>query len=113
MQWEYLAISQVFRCPDNVMDFLCLLPLWFYWIYLSPLDLKLQATVASISVLIAKKRILFPPLCSYILGDASESLSLCGLALPVCSPMLVAFFHVGAMCAFVAFNMLDAPCSLQ
>ena len=68
-----------------------------------------QATASTISALIAKENLVSTFGALYGLGDAGEG-----------DPAMWAGFaqmfthggvlHVGAMCAFVAFNMLDAPC---
>ncbi len=69
-----------------------------------------QATAASISALIAKENLVSTFGSLYGLGDATEnSLSMwSGFAAMFTDANGV--MHVGAMCAFVAFNMLDAPC---
>ena len=69
-----------------------------------------QAVASSISALIAKENLVSTFGVLFGLGDATEnSLSMwTGFAgmFTDASGML----HAGAMCAFVAFNMLDAPC---
>ena len=69
-----------------------------------------QATAASISALIAKENLVSTFGALYGLGDATEnSVSMWqGFAAMFTDPQGV--LHAGAMCAFVAFNMLDAPC---
>ena len=69
-----------------------------------------QATAASISALIAKENLVSTFGTLYGLGDATEN------SLTMWSGFAAMFtdasgvLHVGAMCGFVAFNMLDAPC---
>ena len=69
-----------------------------------------QATAASISALIAKENLVSTFGSLYGLGDATEN------SLSMWSGFAAMFtdangiMHVGAMCGFVAFNMLDAPC---
>ncbi len=69
-----------------------------------------QATAASISALIAKENLVSTFGTLYGLGDVTEN------SLSMWSGFAAMFtdangiMHVGAMCAFVAFNMLDAPC---
>ena len=69
-----------------------------------------QATAASISALIAKENLVGTFGSLYGLGDATEnSVTMWnGFAAMFTDPAGV--LHAGAMCAFVAFNMLDAPC---
>ena len=69
-----------------------------------------QATAASISALIAKENLVSTFGVLYGLGDATEnSVSMWnGFANMFTDASGV--LHAGAMCAFVAFNMLDAPC---
>ena len=68
-----------------------------------------QAVAASISALIAKENLVSTFGALYGLGDATEnSLTMWnGFAAMFTSGGIL---HVGAMCGFVAFNMLDAPC---
>lgn len=69
-----------------------------------------QATAASISALIAKENLVSTFGVLFGLGDVTEnSLSLwTGFAGMFTDANGI--LHAGAMCAFVAFNMLDAPC---
>lgn len=69
-----------------------------------------QATAASISALIAKENLVGTFGSLYGLGDATEnSVTMWnGFAAMFTDPAGV--LRAGAMCAFVAFNMLDAPC---
>lgn len=69
-----------------------------------------MATAASINALIAKENLVSTFGVLFGLGDATEnSLSMwsgfAGMFTDASGIM-----HAGAMCAFVAFNMLDAPC---
>ena len=69
-----------------------------------------MATAASINALIAKENLVSTFGVLFGLGDATEnSLSMwsgfAGMFTDASGVM-----HAGAMCAFVAFNMLDAPC---
>lgn len=97
--------------PENYMDYSILAGVGgaLGWIFL-PLGFgNWQATAASISALIAKENLVSTFGVLYGLGGATEnSVSMWqGFA----GMFTVAgTLHVGAMCAFVAFNMLCAPC---
>ena len=69
-----------------------------------------QAAAASINALIAKENLVSTFGVIYGIGDATEnSVTMwSGFASMFTDPSGI--LHVGAMCAFVAFNMLDAPC---
>ena len=97
--------------PENYMDYSILAGVGgaLGWIFL-PLGFgNWQATAASISALIAKENLVSTFGVLYGLGDATEnSVSMWqGFAGMF---TLDGTLHVGAMCAFVAFNMLCAPC---
>ena len=97
---------------DDYMDFSLLAAIGgFLGIIFAPLGADTwQATAASISALIAKENLVGTFGALYGLGDATEnSVSMWqGFAAMFTDPQGV--LHAGAMCAFVAFNMLDAPC---
>ena len=97
--------------PDGYMDYSILAGIGgaLSWIFM-PLGFgNWQATSSSISALIAKENLVSTFGVLYGLGDATEkSVSMWrGFA----GMFTVAgTLHIGAMCAFVAFNMLCAPC---
>lgn len=98
--------------PDDYMDFSLLAGIGnaISWIFI-PLGFdKWQATASSISALIAKENLVSTFGVLYGLGDATEnSVSMwTGFANMFVDANGV--MHTGAMLAFVAFNMLDAPC---
>ena len=97
---------------DDYMDFSLLAAVGgFIGIIFAPLGADTwQAAAASISALIAKENLVGTFGALYGLGDATEnSVSMWqGFAAMFTDPQGV--LHAGAMCAFVAFNMLDAPC---
>ena len=97
---------------DDYMDFSLLAAVGgFIGIIFAPLGADTwQAAAASISALIAKENLVGTFGALYGLGDATEnSVSMWqGFAGMFTDPQGV--LHAGAMCAFVAFNMLDAPC---
>ena len=97
--------------PDSYMDYSVLAGIGgaLCWIF-APLGFaNWQATAASISALIAKENLVSTFGVLYGLGDATEnSVSMwTGFAGMF---TIDGSLHAGAMCAFVAFNMLDAPC---
>lgn len=98
--------------PEEFMDFSLLASIGgVLGIIFAPLGADTwQAAAASISALIAKENLVSTFGVIYGLGDVSEhSVGLWqGFAGSFTDPQGV--FRVGAMCAFVAFNMLDAPC---
>ena len=97
---------------DDYMDFSLLAAIGgFLGIIFAPLGADTwQAAAASISALIAKENLVSTFGALYGLGEATEnSVSMWqGFAGMFTDPQGV--LHAGAMCAFVAFNMLDAPC---
>ena len=97
---------------DDFMDYSLLAAIGgFLGIIFAPLGADTwQATAASISALIAKENLVSTFGALYGLGEATEnSVSMWqGFAGMFTDPQGV--LHAGAMCAFVAFNMLDAPC---
>lgn len=98
--------------PDDYMDFSLLAGIGnaISWIFI-PLGFdKWQATASSISALIAKENLVSTFGVLYGLGDATEnSVSMwTGFANMFVDANGV--MHTGAMLAFVAFNMLNAPC---
>ncbi|WP_077598315.1 ferrous iron transporter B [Olsenella urininfantis] len=104
-------LSGMEAVPENYMDYSILAGVGgaLGWIFL-PLGFgNWQATAASISALIAKENLVSTFGVLYGLGDATEnSVSMWqGFAGMF---TLDGTLHVGAMCAFVAFNMLCAPC---
>lgn len=97
--------------PKTWMDYslLAMLGNLIAWIFI-PLGFgHWQATASSISALIAKENLVSTFAVLYGIGGATESsISMwAGFTQMFTSGGVV---HVGAMCAFVAFNMLDAPC---
>ncbi len=69
-----------------------------------------MATAASINALVAKENLVSTFGVLFGLGDATEnSLSMWGGFAGMFTDAS-GIMHAGAMCAFVAFNMLDAPC---
>ena len=69
-----------------------------------------QSASASISALIAKENLVSTFGVLYGLGEASEKSVNMWSAFGNMFTDAGGVLHVGAMCAFVAFNMLDAPC---
>ena len=69
-----------------------------------------QATAASISALIAKENLVGTFGSLYGLGDATQNSVTMWNGFATMFTDATGVLHVGAMCAFVAFNMLDAPC---
>ena len=97
---------------DSYMDFslLAMIGGALGWIF-APLGADTwQATASSLSALIAKENLVGTFGVLYGLGDVTEN------SVPLWAGFAGMFtdasgiLHVGAMCAFVAFNMLDAPC---
>jgi len=69
-----------------------------------------MSTAASINALVAKENLVSTFGVLFGLGDATEnSLSMWGGFASMFTDA-TGIMHAGAMCAFVAFNMLDAPC---
>ena len=98
--------------PGNVMDFSLLAAVGgFIGVIFAPLGFaNWQATAASISALIAKENLVSTFGVLYGLGDASEKSVTMWSGFAGMFTDAGGILHVGAMCAFVAFNMLDAPC---
>lgn len=69
-----------------------------------------QASAATISALIAKENLVSTFGVLYGLGDATENSVSMWSGFAGMFTDTAGILHVGAMCAFVAFNMLDAPC---
>ena len=97
--------------PENYMDYslLAMVGSAIAWIF-APLGADTwQAAAASLNALIAKENLVSTFGVLYGLGDVTEnSVTMWnGFAGMFTSGGIL---HVGAMCAFVAFNMLDAPC---
>ena len=69
-----------------------------------------QATAASINALIAKENLVSTFGTIYGLGEATEGDPVMWQAFAAMFTDGAGILHAGAMCAFVAFNMLDAPC---
>lgn len=69
-----------------------------------------QAAAASISALIAKENLVSTFGVLYGLGDATENSVSMWNGFAGMFTDASGVLHAGAMCAFVAFNMLDAPC---
>ena len=69
-----------------------------------------QATAASINALIAKENLVSTFGTIYGLGEATEGDPVMWQAFAAMFTDGAGVMHAGAMCAFVAFNMLDAPC---
>ena len=97
---------------DDYMDFslLAVVAGAISWIF-APLGAdNWQATAASISALIAKENLVSTFGSLYGLGDATENSLTMWTGFAAMFTDLSGTLHVGAMCGFVAFNMLDAPC---
>lgn len=97
--------------PENFMDYSLLAGIGgaLSWIF-APLGFgNWQATASTISALIAKENLVSTFGVLYGLGGANEnSVSMWqGFAQMF---TVAGTLHIGAMCAFVAFNMLCAPC---
>ena len=105
-------LSAMDGAGDDFMDYSLLAAIGgFLGVIFAPLGCDYwQATAASISALIAKENLVSTFGSLYGLGDATEN------SLTMWSGFAAMFtdasgvLHVGAMCGFVAFNMLDAPC---
>ncbi|HIY80087.1 MAG TPA: ferrous iron transport protein B [Candidatus Olsenella excrementavium] len=69
-----------------------------------------QATAASINALIAKENLVSTFGTIFGLGEATEGDPVMWQAFAAMFTDGAVVMHAGAMCAFVAFNMLDAPC---
>ena len=69
-----------------------------------------QATAASINALIAKENLVSTFGSIFGLGEATEGDPAMWQAFAAMFTDGAGVMHAGAMCAFVAFNMLDAPC---
>ncbi|MDO4429441.1 MAG: ferrous iron transport protein B [Atopobiaceae bacterium] len=69
-----------------------------------------QATAASINALIAKENLVSTFGAIFGLGEATEGDPVMWQAFAAMFTDASGILHLGAMCAFVAFNMLDAPC---
>lgn len=98
--------------PEEFMDFSVLAGIGnaIGWI-LAPLGCaNWQATVASISALIAKENLVSTFGVLYGLGDATENSVSMWTGFAGMFTDSNGLMHAGALCAFVAFNMLDAPC---
>lgn len=98
--------------PDESMDFSILAAVGncIGWIF-APLGCaNWQASVASISALIAKENLVSTFGVLYGLGDATENSVSMWTGFAQMFTDEAGLMHAGALCAFVAFNMLDAPC---
>ena len=69
-----------------------------------------QATAASINALIAKENLVSTFGTIFGLGEATEGDPVMWQAFAAMFTDGAGVMHAGALCAFVAFNMLDAPC---
>ena len=69
-----------------------------------------MATAASINALIAKENLVSTFGVLFGLGDATENSLTMWSGFASMFTDASGIMHAGAMCAFVAFNMLDAPC---
>lgn len=105
-------LPSVEGAPENVMDFSLLAAIGgFIGVIFTPLGFaNWQATAASISALIAKENLVSTFGVLYGLGDASEKSVTMWSGFAGMFTDAGGVLHIGAMCAFVAFNMLDAPC---
>lgn len=100
------------EAPENVMDFSLLASVgWVLGYIFQPIGAgSWQAGAASLSALIAKENLVSTFGVLYGLGEVNEG------AVSLWQGFAAMFtdgngvLHVGALCAFVAFNMLDAPC---
>ena len=98
--------------PENAVDFslLAMVGNAIAWIF-APLGAdSWQAAAASINALIAKENLVSTFGTIYGLGEATEGDPVMWQAFAAMFTDASGILHVGAMCAFVAFNMLDAPC---
>lgn len=98
--------------PDEFMDYSILAGIGnaIGWIF-APLGCaNWQATAASISALIAKENLVSTFGVLYGLGDATENSVSMWTGFAGMFTDEAGLIHVGALCGFVAFNMLDAPC---
>lgn len=98
--------------PENFMDWSLLAAIGgaLGWLF-APLGCNYwQATAASISALIAKENLVGTFGALYGLGDVTENSVNMWNGFAAMFTDGAGVLHVGAMLAFVAFNMLDAPC---
>ena len=98
--------------PEDFMDFSLLAGIGnaISWIFLPLGFAKWQATASSISALIAKENLVSTFGVLYGLGDATENSVSMWTGFANMFVDEAGIMHTGAMLAFVAFNMLDAPC---
>ena len=80
------------------------------WIFAPLGAASWQATAASINALIAKENLVSTFGTIFGLGEATEGDPVMWQAFAAMFTDGAGVMHAGAMCAFVAFNMLDAPC---
>ena len=98
--------------PDNFMDssLLAAFGNLFTWLF-APLGFaKWEAMASSVSALIAKENLVSTFGVLYGLGDATENSVSMWNGFANMFVTADGVMHTGAMLAFVAFNMLDAPC---
>ena len=98
--------------PDNFMDssLLAAFGNLFTWLF-APLGFaKWEALASSVSALIAKENLVSTFGVLYGLGDATENSVSMWNGFANMFVTADGVMHTGAMLAFVAFNMLDAPC---
>jgi ferrous iron transport protein B len=100
------------NAPETYMDWSLLASLGgaLAWIF-SPLGFgNWQATASSISALIAKENLVSTFGVLYGLGEVTEESTALWAGFADMFTTSGGVLHLGAMFAFVAFNMLDAPC---
>ena len=97
---------------DDFMDYSLLAAVGgFLGVIFAPLGADTwQAAAASISALIAKENLVGTFGALYGLGDVTENSVSMWQGFAAMFTDASGVMHAGAMCAFVAFNMLDAPC---
>lgn len=98
--------------PEDFMDFSLLAAVGgaVAWVF-APLGAdSWQAAAASINALVAKENLVSTFGTIFGLGEATENSVTMWSGFAGMFTDASGILHVGAMCAFVAFNMLDAPC---
>ena len=105
-------LSGMEGAPEDFMDFSLLAAVGgaVAWVF-APLGAdSWQATAASINALVAKENLVSTFGTVFGLGEATENSVTMWSGFAGMFTDASGILHVGAMCAFVAFNMLDAPC---
>jgi ferrous iron transport protein B len=115
--WEggsgaFAYLPGIADAPETYMDYslLAMVGGALAWIF-SPLGFgNWQATASSISALIAKENLVSTFGVLYGLGEVTEESAVLWSGFAQMFTTSGGVLHLGAMFAFVAFNMLDAPC---